>query len=126
MKGHAYVEIFVEYIVDMLVIVEPSEVEKVGTMDEDDVVEVTSSEFIRCNRVEIITFKKASTEILSQRTKDPIDERANIVKDGEVVDVMVEYITKAMDNEELDSENKVDKESISSGDGLEDEDCDEN
>ena len=105
---------------------EPSEVERVETVDEDDVAEVISSEFTTCNRVEIVAFEKAPIETSNKKTKDPTDERANVVKDGEVVDVVVEYITKAMDNEELGSENEMDEESISLGDGLKDPDYDEN
>ena len=43
------------------------------------------------------------------------------MKDGEVVDVVLEYIIKVVDNE-----NKVDEESITLGDGLEDKDYDKN
>ena len=57
-KGHAYVEIFVEHIVDILVMVEPSEVKRVETMDEDDVAKVTSSKFTRCNMVKTIAFER--------------------------------------------------------------------
>ena len=81
MKGHAYVEIFMEHVMDIHVIVEPNEVKRVEIMDEDDVAKVVSLKFTRCNRVETITFekalietsKRAPIETSNQRTNDPID-----------------------------------------------------